>query len=109
MEVMYKDKGGKNAPSLTAMKRKVLRPPVLNVYEFDETYDVSLIYDRLRARQNSWGVFRKIDLTGVRAINIKGIFKGVAELRLNSPSGPFLGSIKAGEKKAACKPYVSTR
>lgn len=111
VRAVYTDKSTANVPTQTSVGMAVLRAPTINPASADVYQDVTFGARSSRAGANTRGLaitalkngyigFRQLDLTGLRELTVTAITSGdmsakggVVDVRLDSPTGPSIGSV----------------
>jgi len=117
----YTDTGRRGLPPLTSDAIAVLRSPLIMAKDADTRQGLtsSIAFGGfetgLVAAPNSYLVFKKIDLSGVRKLSLwiatQTGLGGSIEVRVGSPAGPRVGSVAirgAGEAAAPVRPARGT-
>ena len=103
LSASYTDKGAEGIPSLSNRSVKILRFPRLEAEEADSLHRAfkgitgqNRNINVLRGiKDSSFLIYRHIDLSNIRSINVHGQFTegGMMEARLNDPNGQVLGKL----------------
>lgn len=113
VRAVYTDQGEEQVPPLTAESVRVLRSPLLNANQAEVKQQAQGGSRGVTAKRGAVVGFKKVDLTGVRAMEIAATAMvpdsqvgGVIQLRLDSPTGELLGEAKVEprERRAPVAP-----
>lgn len=101
----YNDKAVNNVPSLSSTDALVLRSPMLGANQIDNVrFARKTNWQGNHSLQNvvegAFGMYKNIDMTGVKKASVvahgdpKQFNGGTAEIHLDKPDGPLVGSVK---------------
>lgn len=100
LQAGYTDKGGDQVGPLTQYSTAVLRNPVVSANDFDAIYDSQVSGGSLNGINNSHGLLKNIDLSGIQQIllSARGSNGAGIEVHIDAADGPQVGSISLPAK-----------